>query len=175
MLTYGQSPIDDKVRRGWRLTALSLTTLFLMWAALWAIVWAVDSAAVSHAVVDVRSVLAAQDRYAAASGGYFADRLECLLQPWNCLPGYTGQPFLSAEMVAHQQSHRFLAAIQGHESAGLNRFAYLVVPAAGRPWVARLALLRAPPAICGDSSMRIGICGSIAYLTQAECPESCQF
>ena len=43
-----------------------------------------------HAVRDIRAVVAAEARYAAANGGYH-DSLGCLARPQGCLPGLAGR------------------------------------------------------------------------------------
>ena len=38
---------------------------------------------------DLRVLISAQAAYAAANGGFFDSRLECLARPWDCIPGYS--------------------------------------------------------------------------------------
>ena len=54
------------------------------------------STAEATAIGDIRTMIAAQAAYASRNDGRYEPRLECLVQPAKCLPGYPagGEPFL---------------------------------------------------------------------------------
>ena len=102
------------------------------------------------AVADVRTVISGEAAYQAANNGYY-DRIECLLEPSKCVPGYPrdGAPFLDARFAAPRNGYRPRldlgaradAGPQGSPSSVLS-YAYWLIPDPGR----------AGRTVCGDAT-----------------------
>jgi type II secretory pathway pseudopilin PulG len=132
------------------------------------------------AIGDLRTVLSAEVAYASANGNY-PDRLECLIGPSKCIPGYAANApvFLSPAMATEtRRGYAFQfhpgppapteVMAQGKISASsLSGFAYLAVPINQNATGIR--------SFCVDGSGRI--CASSGpegvSVSGATCPRSC--
>jgi hypothetical protein len=74
---------------------------------------------------DARAVASAQATYASSSGGTYAARLECLVTPASCLPGYSGTPMLDASATT-SPGKGYLRRMLVPSGAGT--FVYVAVP-----------------------------------------------
>lgn len=109
----------------------------------------------------LQSVLGAEKLYASANGTYF-DELNCLMQPWTCIPGFAadGAPFLDPTFdwlkpdLDHQRTFHPGPRATADEIArakasptSLKAFAFTIVPL--KPGVT------GQRAFCGDSRGRL--------------------
>jgi hypothetical protein len=83
---------------------------------------------------DVRTIIAAEAAYQGANGGYY-DTLECLVRPWDCIPGYgkDSTRFLDEELLStvragfQREFHRGPAG-PGLSPSSMRRYAYVAFP-----------------------------------------------
>jgi hypothetical protein len=102
------------------------------------------------AVADVRTVISGEAAYSASTNGFYG-RLECLVKPSPCIPGYpaNGPVFVNAKLAAPRNGYhpRFDPGPKGDtgpsgSGTGLTAYTYWLIPDTGR----------AGRAICGDAS-----------------------
>jgi hypothetical protein len=125
---------------------------------------------------DTRTVISAQTAYAAANGGFYDARLQCLNEPSTCIPGYTRDApvFLDPALASLQTKSgykRFLypgppasrddIAIAKASPTSVRGFAYVAVPVDTG--------LRA---FCGDADGRICFTpnGAMPKVEDGRCP-----
>ena len=127
-------------------------------------------------VADLRTFQSVQGSYQAANQGYFESRLECLLTPRDCIPGYSGPTFVDAKVfqpIEHRYIRKFYPGrIPGSLPPGASKSsteAYAIVAGpedarrpAGRP-------------LCADASGRIctaaiGAANDLVDLTGPDAP-----
>jgi len=125
---------------------------------------------------DTRTVISAQTAYAAANGGFYDGRLQCLSEPSTCIPGYTRDApiFLDPALGSLQTKSgykRFLypgppasrddIASAKASPTSVRGFAYVAAPAdAGRR------------AFCGDASGIVCFTpnGTMPKIEDGRCP-----
>jgi type II secretory pathway pseudopilin PulG len=134
------------------------------------------SANESAAIADVRTLMAAEDRYRLANRGYY-DTLECLWGPDSCIPGYQGpsliEPRLRLRDAAHGYHRWFYAGPtvrptpEGASRSSLAGYAYVAFPE--RPGTTGVRWF------CGDSSGRLCFVRSAGELAIVDgaCPADC--
>lgn len=121
------------------------------------------------AVADVRVVISGEAAYQSANNGYY-DRIECLVGPSKCIPGYPGHgaAFLDARLASPRNGYhprldlgpRADGGPQASPTSALS-YAYWLVPDPGR----------AGRAICGDASGIIcTLSGGSPPVTKGQCP-----
>jgi hypothetical protein len=139
------------------------------------------SANEAAAIGDLRTVVSAQAAYASANMG-FPDRLECLLEPTQCIPGYGADepPFLDRRLLAPtRHGYRFRLVpgppAQPDENAvgkvspsSLAGWAYLAEPLAPNQTGRRAFCAEASGVVCADAS------GAIGDVTDGHCPATCE-
>ncbi len=133
------------------------------------------------AIGDARSVISAEMSYASSNGGYY-DILECLSNPYNCIPDYptTAPTFLGAELTSalvksgyrrtfYPGANADLTAEQSSvlSPTSLVTFAYVAVPE--NPGVTGVR------AFCADSTGRICAIpdGEVPAILDGTCPMEC--
>jgi hypothetical protein len=116
------------------------------------------------AIADVRAVISGEAAYQSSNNGFY-DRLECMVEPVPCIPGYpaNGPAYLDAKLATPRNGYhpRFDPGPKGDAGASgsrtsLTSYAYWLIPDAGR----------AGRAICGDAS------GVICTMTKAPAPSA---
>jgi hypothetical protein len=127
---------------------------------------------------ETRMVISAEAGYQAAAGGY--GELRCLAHPSECIPGYTGRPFLDEELASavvekngyrrqfHAGPRMTVASSKAVPSALLKTFAYTAVPLTVGETGQR--------SFCGDSTGRVCALesGVLPAVTAGACPASCR-
>jgi hypothetical protein len=136
------------------------------------------------AIGDIRAMLAAQEAYKAANGGFY-DTPVCLSAPGRCIPDYKGAPFLDAAIASRAEHSgyarefragpapdlerlRALRALSGPASrSSLTFYAYVVTPLAHGQTGVR--------GFCADASGRICVThdGSAPETVEGMCPADC--
>lgn len=132
----------------------------------------------SAAIGDIRAVISAQVQYQTINGGYFGP-IECLAAPGRCLPSYSGETLLPAELAAAVSKQGYKRTFHAGPAAGgtlppsvsrssLMSFAYVAVPLTASQTGVR--------SFCGDATGRI--CykkdGSEIEVVQGVCPDDCE-
>ena len=132
----------------------------------------------SYAVGQVRSFVSAEGAFLSSNGQVGYGTLECLLRPAECIPGYTGPEFLSAEfLLPERTNYRFtfypgppadatLVREKGAAPRTVQHFAYVAEP---------LCPEASPRSFCGNEA------GFICYawdgapqVKDGRCPEACE-
>ena len=121
----------------------NLLVLYVSFVAVRGLLRAHVSTAEATAIGDIRTMIAAQAAYASRNDGRYEPRLECLLEPAKCLPGYPadGEPFLGKALASLRAKGGYRrafrpgpqapprAAVAGRSPApGVTGFAYTAVP-----------------------------------------------
>jgi len=139
------------------------------------------SANESAAIGDLRTVVSAQAAYASANMG-FPDRLECLPEPTQCIPGYAANAptFLDRTMLAPtRHGYRFRlvpgppaqpdGSVEDKVSpSSLAGWAYVAEPITPSQTGVRAFCAEASGVICSDAS------GAIGDVTDGHCPPTCE-
>jgi len=122
------------------------------------------------AIADVRTVISAEAAYQSENRGYY-DRIECLVQPHDCIPGYprNSPAFLDARLGSPRNGYRPQLDIGPRADAGpqaspssVLSYVYWLIPDPGR----------AGRTICGDAAGIVcTLSGGSAPVTKGEwCP-----
>jgi Zn-dependent protease with chaperone function/type II secretory pathway pseudopilin PulG len=109
-------------------------------------------------LTSVRTLVAAQTRYAAANQGFYDSREECLLAPASCIPGYAGAAFLE-EGVTQTPRQGYRLTLHAGRTFAPGEAPANTSPSSTSGFVV-LALPLKPGttgvrAFCGDSSGRV--------------------
>lgn len=125
---------------------------------------------------EIRMVISAQVGYQGASGGF--GEMRCLARPADCIPGYTGPPFLDEELASAVEKNGYRrqfhagprvagASSKAASSPLLKAFAYTGVPSSVGETGQR--------SFCGDSTGRVCALasGTPPAVTAGACPASC--
>jgi hypothetical protein len=132
-------------RKGTALVAIvaNLSVLYVSFIAVRGLLRAHVSAAEATAIGDIRTMISAQAAYASQNDGRYEPRLECLLEPAKCLPGYASDapPFLDQALASLRTKAGYRrafhpgpegaprAGLAGHSrNPGVTSFAYTAVP-----------------------------------------------
>jgi hypothetical protein len=122
---------------------LNLCVLYVWAFAIRSLLRADVSAAEATAIGDIRTVISAQAAYADQNDGRYEPRLECLVTPAACLPGYptNGPPFLDGKLASLRPKAGYRRAFHPGPPAaprpplagrqrppGVTSFAYTAVP-----------------------------------------------
>jgi hypothetical protein len=120
------------------------------------------SANESATLGDIRTVISAEAAYTTANEGYYGP-MDCLARPSECVPTYTGPPFLDATLASGASKSGYERTFHPGPAAGaggkgsVSAFAYVAVPVKSGQTGVR--------GFCGDAT------GRICFTTDGTAPE----